>query len=88
MQPVAFAFFYNMFYKVFRFRPEMHKKIRSASKNTKPYYNSVIYMFFSCRRTPMTINSRAFSFGAIPNPPAKRGKLLREKKPLKYFFAA
>lgn len=86
MQPVAFAFFSNMFYMVFRFRPEMHKKIRSASKNTKPYYNDVIYMFFSCRRTPIAINSRAFSFGAIP--PAKRGKLLREKKPLKYFFEA
>lgn len=41
MQPVAFAFL-NMFYKVFRFRPEMHKKIRSASKNAKPYYNDII----------------------------------------------
>lgn len=31
MQPVAFAFL-NMFYKVFRFRPEMHKKNKVGIK--------------------------------------------------------
>ena len=67
MQPVAFAFL-NMFYKVFRFRPEMHKKIRSASKNTKPYYNNVIYALLNYIRLRSAQHDDMLSFrSAIAN---------------------